>query len=85
MLEKMPDYYKFLGIKRNATKAEIKSAYRRAAKKYHPDKTNRFDANDMFNFTHIAYCTLSNEDSRREYDVKLMSELYNTLLVEGKI
>ena len=68
----MKDYYKTLEISINATKDDIKKAFRSLAKKYHPDR-NVNDENALRKFQEVneAYEVLSNEDSRREYDKKL--------------
>lgn len=59
------DYYKSLGVARNATKDEIKKAYRELAHKYHPDKGG--DAN-RFKEINEAYIVLSNDEKRAQYD-----------------
>ncbi len=61
----MEDYYKILGVSRDATKDEIKKAYRKLAHKHHPDK-----GGDEGTFKKIseAYHTLSNDEKRRQYD-----------------
>ena len=59
------DYYKSLGVARNASKEEIKKAYRELAHKYHPDKGG--DA-EHFKEINEAYQVLSNDDKRAQYD-----------------
>ena len=59
------DYYKSLGIARNAGKDEIKKAYRELAHKYHPDKGG--DA-ERFKEINEAYSVLSNDEKRAQYD-----------------
>ena len=63
------DYYKVLGIDKSATKQEMKSAYRKLAKKYHPD-TNKGDPQAEQKFKEIteAYNVLSDEEKRKLYD-----------------
>jgi len=64
------DYYKILGVSKNATQEEIKKAYRRLAQKYHPDraKGNKKEAEEQFKRISEAYAVLSNPEKRREYD-----------------
>ncbi len=63
------DYYEVLGVSRDASEAEIKSAYRKMALKYHPDKNpdNR-EAEDVFKECAEAYEVLSNADKRARYN-----------------
>lgn len=64
-----PDYYAVLGVSRKATDKEIKAAYRRLARKYHPD-LNGGDKSAEARFKEIqeAYEVLSDADKRRKYD-----------------
>ncbi len=65
----MTDYYSILGLTKNATEIEIKSAFRKLAKIYHPDKNpNDPNAKHLFALILKAYDTLINPDSRRRYD-----------------
>ena len=57
------NYYKTLGLSTSATKAEIKIAYRKLAKKYHPDKNKSKQASQLFIEVNEAYAYLSNETS----------------------
>lgn len=69
----MKTYYEILEIKAEATKDEIKKAFRKLAKKYHPD-TNVNDKTLAQKFQEIneAYTTLSDDDLRKQYDDKLL-------------
>ncbi|KAJ2395204.1 mdj1 protein precursor, partial [Coemansia sp. RSA 2559] len=62
------DYYDILGVKRDASQAEIKKAYYQLAKKYHPDANKAEDAKERFIKVQEAYDTLSDEGKRQSYD-----------------
>lgn len=63
------DYYDVLGVSRNADQTEIKSAYRKLAIKYHPDKNpNNKEAEEKFKEAAEAYEVLSNPEKRQRYD-----------------
>ncbi len=62
------DYYKTLGVERNASADEIKKAYRRLAKKYHPDVSKEADAEKHFKEVGEAYEVLKDSEKRSAYD-----------------
>lgn len=65
---KYKDYYETLGIKREATDAEIKSAYRKLARKYHPDVNKTKEAEEKFKDINEAYEVLGDKQKRQRYD-----------------
>lgn len=62
------DYYQTLGVKRDAAQADIKKAYRRLARKYHPDVSKETDAETHFKNIGEAYDVLKSPEKRAAYD-----------------
>jgi molecular chaperone DnaJ len=67
----MKDYYKTLGVARNATQNEIKGAFRRLARQYHPDVSAHEEAEERFIGILEAYEVLGDAEKRRDYDTSL--------------
>lgn len=62
------DYYKDLGVEPGASEDEVKKAYRRLARKYHPDVSKEADAEERFKAVNEAYEVLRDRDRRSAYD-----------------
>jgi curved DNA-binding protein len=65
---KYKDYYKILGVERGASDEEVKKAYRKLARKYHPDVSKETNAKEKFQEVSEAYETLKDKDKRAGYD-----------------
>ena len=65
----MNDYYADLGVARDATADDIKKAYRRAARKLHPDVNSGPEAEEQFKKVSQAYDVLSDPEKKRSYDM----------------
>jgi curved DNA-binding protein len=65
---KYKDYYKILGVARGAGDEEIKKAYRKLARKYHPDVSKEANAKERFQEVAEAYETLRDKEKRAAYD-----------------
>ena len=63
------DYYEVLGVQRNASKDEIKDAYRKLALQYHPDRNKAPEAEEKFKEISEAYAVLSDDEKRQQYDM----------------
>lgn len=62
------DYYEVLGLTKSATPAEIKSAYRKLALEWHPDRNKAANANEKFKEINEAYAVLSDPKKKEQYD-----------------
>jgi curved DNA-binding protein len=65
---KYKDYYKILGVERTANEEQIKKAYRKLARKYHPDVSKEKDAEEKFKELSEAYEVLKDAEKRKAYD-----------------
>ena len=65
---KYKDYYKILGVERTAGEEDIKKAYRKLARKYHPDVSKEANAKEKFQEVSEAYETLRDKEKRAAYD-----------------
>lgn len=78
LLDSGKDAYDILEIDRNASNEVIRSAYRKKALKFHPDKNNGIDVNDRFKFVSLANIVLSNDIIRKEYDIEVEKRKIST-------
>ena len=62
------DYYEVLGVDRDASQEEIQKAYRKKARKYHPDVSDEADAEEMFKKVNEAHEVLKDPETRKKYD-----------------
>ena len=62
------DYYEILGVQRNATPEDLKAAFRRLARQYHPDVNKETDAEERFKEINEAYAILSDPEKRAAFD-----------------
>ena len=62
------DYYEVLGLSRDATKEQVKDAYRKLALQYHPDRNKSPDAEEKFKEISEAYAVLTDDEKRGQYD-----------------
>ncbi|UCH38366.1 MAG: molecular chaperone DnaJ [Candidatus Bathyarchaeota archaeon] len=69
MLGEKRDYYEVLGVSKNVTNDDLKTAYRKLALQYHPDRNKAADAEDKFKEISEAYAVLSDDEKRKQYDM----------------
>ncbi|MCP3867342.1 MAG: DnaJ domain-containing protein [Gammaproteobacteria bacterium] len=82
MKETIKDHYAFLGVSRRASAKEIKMAYHKKAREYHPDVSNRCDADEMFSQLNKAYSVLKDKKKRAEYNLELMADIFQEQVVD---
>ena len=62
------DYYEVLGVDKSASSGDLKNAFRRLARKYHPDRSTEENAEERFKEIQEAYAVLSDDNKRAQYD-----------------
>jgi curved DNA-binding protein CbpA len=77
----LEDYYSILGVKSNATPDQIKQAYRRLVRLYHPD-LNKDAQDDRIKKLNEAYAVLGNTAKRAAYDIQRLEELRRALIMD---
>ena len=80
----MPDYYAILQVASNATPDEIKRAYRRLARQYHPDLHPDAEE-DRMRAVNEAYAVLSDMSRRTVYDIQRLEELRRITILEALV
>lgn len=73
----MVNYYEILGVNKDVNNYELKKAYRKLAKMYHPDTNNNENSDEIFKLINNAYEILSNEVTRKNYDYELNLNSYS--------
>lgn len=71
------NYYNILGVQSNSSLEQIKQAYRKVVKQYHPDNNNSKEAEEIIGKIYQAYTTLSNNIKREQYDYNISKENTN--------
>ena len=82
MKKNMGDYYSVLGVSRTASLTEIKLAFHRKAREYHPDVSNRADADEIFSLLNKAYSVLRDKKKRTAYNHELMGDIFQKQVVD---
>jgi DnaJ-class molecular chaperone len=81
----MNDYYDILGVSRTANSLEIKTAYKKLASMYHPDKNSDPRAKEFFVLIKEAYATLGNEKKREAYDKPAYDAMLKHIFANGPV